>query len=266
MDRIDSIKSKGLKDEDNLKHLMKTYIQFLILQRETLDKGEEMLLPPIEIELIWQSHLIRNYAYAQFCKHFFNKKLVDHCVKKMLEPVNHSEQVERCKKAFAEKYGFELKFENEWLRTEKVGFEYVKHESRDSENEELNKYVNILLQTFCEVVTTDELRSDIEWCHKVASTHFRKREDLVDETLYKRYFKNYEKFLYICAKYPSRIVGLGAAHDVDLIWHTHMMHPIDYDKDTEKLVPVELFHNPLIDGNDKGTDQLWKLEFNEIPY
>eukprot|EP01091_Cochliopodium_minus_P002894 TRINITY_DN12732_c0_g1_i1.p1 TRINITY_DN12732_c0_g1~~TRINITY_DN12732_c0_g1_i1.p1 ORF type:complete len:346 (+),score=110.49 TRINITY_DN12732_c0_g1_i1:47-1084(+) len=266
LDRVDTIKRKGLKDRDNLKHLCKTYIQFIILQREYLDKGEEMLMAPIEIELIWQSHLIRNYAYAQFCKHFFNKKLVDHCVKKMLVPENHKEQVERTKKAWEEKYGFELKFENEWLRTDQSGEEYIVHVSQDSGNKELDEYVSELLEAFTSVVSVDDLCSDIEWQHKVAATHFKKREDLFDEPLYKKYFKNYEKFLYICAKYPSRIVGLGAAHDVDLFWHTHMMHPIDYDKDTEKLVPVELFHNPLIDGNDKGTDQLWRMEFGVSPY
>jgi len=266
LDRVEIIKKKGLNDKENLTHLCKTYIQFLVLQKETLDKGEEMLMPPIEIELIWQSHLIRNYAYAQFCKFFFNRKLVDHCVKRMLAPENHKEQVERCKKAWFDKFGFELKFENEWIRTEKSGEEYVPHVSQESGNKEIDEYVDKLYHVFRDVVSNDDLRSDIDWCYKVAATHFKKREDLVDEGLYKRYFKNYEKFLYICAKYPSRIVGLGAAHDVDLIWHTHMMHPIAYDKDTEKLIPVELFHNPLIDGNDKGTDQLWRMEFGENPY
>ena len=137
----------------------------------------------------------------------------------MLKPENHKEQIERTKKAWQEKYGFEIKFENEWLRndTQEVG-EYFKHKSQDSGIEEIDNYVNTLLDSFREVICVEDLRSDIEWQCKVAETHFKRKEDLVDVSLYKKYFKNYEKFLYICAKYPSKIVGLGAAHDVKYLY------------------------------------------------
>ena len=201
-----------------------------------------------------------------FQRHFFEKKLVDHDVEKAISPKNFNEQVERTKKAFREKYSFEINFCNEWLRNSELPREkYIPHISQDCGIEEIDCKVKELEDTFLEVISTEDLRSDLEWCWKVAATHFKRREDLKDEGLYRKYFKNYEKFLFIAAKYPSKIIGLGAAHDVDLFWHTHMMHPIAYDKDTERLLPVELFHNPLIEGNDRGTDYLWQAEFGENP-
>ena len=61
------------------------------------------------------------------------------------------------------------------------------------------------------------------------------------------------------------------SYDIDLMWHTHMLHPLAYKIDTETVLGYTLDHDKLLDGADPGlhvseafneTRELWRRTFD----
>jgi len=77
--------------------------------------------------------------------------------------------------------------------------------------------------------------------------------------------KAYEKFLFLCAKFPD--ANLTPTPSIDLFWHAHMAHPRRYE---DACCRFGRFISHSIDitaeamqKNTKETDQLWYNEFDE---
>lgn len=81
----------------------------------------------------------------------------------------------------------------------------------------------------------------------------------------------YERFLLLCARYPSQ--ELAPTHDIDLMWHLHMLHPRAYYNDCTRLFGKILDHDggfgmsdderPALEKTFAETAELWDSEFGE---
>jgi hypothetical protein len=82
--------------------------------------------------------------------------------------------------------------------------------------------------------------------------------------------ERYKKFLYVKQRYRNAV--LIPCYDIDLLWHTHQLHPAIYETDTVRTLGRMLNHDDSLDDRSSGsrqqvaygqTKQLWKAVFNE---
>lgn len=84
---------------------------------------------------------------------------------------------------------------------------------------------------------------------------------------------DYEKFLKLAAKYTD--IPLAPTRDIDAVWHLHMLHPVAYANDCERLLGYTLDHDggfgqtpdelPVLKKVFARTADLWEREYGE-PY
>lgn len=83
----------------------------------------------------------------------------------------------------------------------------------------------------------------------------------------------YEKFLVLAAKFKNQ--RLAPTLDIDLVWHAHMLHPVSYASDCQKLFGYILDHHggfgekpeelPILRSYFSQTEALWRAEYGD-PY
>lgn len=80
----------------------------------------------------------------------------------------------------------------------------------------------------------------------------------------------YKKYLLLNKKHPTKF--LVPSYDIDLIWHTHQLHPIDYERVTKSLLGRMLNHDDTDSDRNHGsklsnayqeTRKLWQEEYGE---
>ena len=100
--------------------------------------------------------------------------------------------------------------------------------------------------------------------YQVSLPHFRLNEFL------KMGLKRYKKFLYLKQKNPSAFIV--PCYAIDLIWHTHQLHPKAYSKDTKKILGYLFPHDDTVNDRAPGsklsvsnvnTCKLWRETFKE---
>lgn len=85
--------------------------------------------------------------------------------------------------------------------------------------------------------------------------------------------EDYVRFLGLARKYPT--VPLAPTHDIDMMWHLHMLHPVAYAADCERLLGFVLDHDggfgatpdelPLLRAAFATTARMWLEEYG-LPY
>lgn len=108
---------------------------------------------------------------------------------------------------------------------------------------------------------------DLLDCAQRSSEH--RNSPYVDQ----RSVERYEKFLMLCKKYPDK--HLVPTHDIDFMWHLHMLNPRNYWSDCMGYFGDILDHNAGFGTQEiekeehlnqfNETARLWKLEFSQ-PY
>nr|KAG5687840.1 hypothetical protein BaRGS_016948 [Batillaria attramentaria] len=100
--------------------------------------------------------------------------------------------------------------------------------------------------------------------YQVSLPHFR------DSRFLKAAVQRYRKLLYLKQQNPD--VFLAPCYDMDIIWHSHQLHPLVYLKDTESILGRTYDHNDAVNDRSEGsklskansiTRELWKTTFNE---
>ncbi|XP_025085903.1 uncharacterized protein LOC112559134 [Pomacea canaliculata] len=80
----------------------------------------------------------------------------------------------------------------------------------------------------------------------------------------------YRKFLYLKQQNPELFVV--PTYDIDLLWHTHQLHPLRYKEDTERILGRTLDHDDSVSDRSRGSKQAvseamtreaWQKEFGE---
>ena len=100
--------------------------------------------------------------------------------------------------------------------------------------------------------------------YQVALPHYQ------DRLFLEKSLKRYKQYLFLKMKKPD--IFLVPCYDIDLLWHTHMSHPVCYKNVTELYLGTLLNHDDSVNDRSDGsrlnnsyavTRQLWKTEFGE---
>jgi len=101
---------------------------------------------------------------------------------------------------------------------------------------------------------------------KVSLDHFRDRYFLNDA------LKRYMMYLYLKKCNPDKF--LVPCYDMDLIWHAHQVHPVEYQRDTSAALGFVLKHDDSVNDRSEGsrlnnaddvTRRLWTDTFG-VPF
>jgi hypothetical protein len=100
--------------------------------------------------------------------------------------------------------------------------------------------------------------------YNVSLPHYR------DERFLESSVRRYRKFLYLKRRHKDAYIV--PCYDIDLVWHTHQVHPLTYRKDTVEILGRMLNHDDTTDDRTPGsylqqsfakTKQLWISEYKE---
>ncbi|CAF3859124.1 unnamed protein product [Rotaria sordida] len=277
-----------------LKQMIRRYYRFMQLKASL--PTNILLIPTLDIEIIWQTHLLRPDMYQADCLRLF-RRIIDHSL-----VINDTEQffkeqafVDTCQlyeQRFGEHYcclpSAEKKKETDsdflydpyytnnkmnysYSYWDKTQFNFFSRAPTDYENPFSFTEADIILDSrwldMCKQFMFDALNQvDVEHSYY----HSSKKIDLSVGAM-KRLMKSYERFLYMAAKYPL-IDDNGfvpPTYAIDIMWHSHMQEPLKYIADCHRLVGYVIYHAPwpIIEGNTmkksrEKTNQIWKDEFS----
>ena len=204
-------------------------------------------LPLFDVHWIWHVHMLSPSHYTRDCKknfgRIFNHELFS--LEDMMEKCDHTKQV--------------------WEKA------YPGHPFHlPSTPEEIIKIYSDLLHS----CASTSLRYDIRaashrqrsFFYNVSLPHYW-NQDFLSQAL-----QRYEKFLYLKKKRGS--LFLVPCYDIDLIWHTHQVHPLIYTDDCLEILGHLLPHDDTDADRSEGskldtffrrTADYWQMHYQE-PY
>ncbi|MGG1892424.1 glycine-rich domain-containing protein-like [Bacillus paranthracis] len=84
-------------------------------------------------------------------------------------------------------------------------------------------------------------------------------------------YVRYKQFWFICKKYPEEMIC--PTHDIDQMWHLHMLHPKKYYHDCMGYFGEIMDHNAgfgkmqeeyeVLEGIYDNSEEIWNMEFNQ---
>ncbi|CAF1421944.1 unnamed protein product [Rotaria sp. Silwood1] len=276
-----------------LKQMIKRYYRFMQLKASL--PTNILLIPTLDIEIIWQTHLLRPDLYQADCLRWFHR-IIDHTLlindteqffkkqaffdtcqlyeQRFGEPYCCLPSVEEKKETDSD-FHFDLydannKMNYSYSYWDKTQFYFSSRPPTDYENPFSFTEADIILDSrwldMCKKFMFDTLKNvPVEHSYY----HSSKEIDLSVGAM-KRLMKSYERFLYMAAKYPL-IDGNGfvpPTYAIDIMWHSHMQEPLKYIADCHRLVGYVIYHAPwpIIEDNtmkksQEKTNQIWKDEF-----
>ena len=228
--------------ENDTRFCDKKFIQCAVQRYEkywlplAAENKEKVLPAPLDIEWAWHCHLLSPVKYEETCREMFNL-IIDHC---LFSSVEREKEIAISKSIWKEKYP-EVPFD-----IEEVPDVIPEFESKIS----------------YDIIAAAER----QWVfnYQVSLPHFLDRKYLQDAV------QRYKKMLYLKLKNPGEF--LVPCYDMDLVWHSHQLHPVVYKQDTEKVLGKLFNHDDsVIDRNpgsklnkaDEKTRSLWKETFHE---
>ena len=102
--------------------------------------------------------------------------------------------------------------------------------------------------------------------YQVSLNHYR------DEAFMRDAFKRYK--MYLLLKKENKSTFLCPCYDIDLVWHTHQVHPLLYQRDTNSILGFVLKHDDSVNDRAEGsklnnadevTRALWLKRFS-VPF
>ncbi|XP_050413585.1 uncharacterized protein LOC126828047 [Patella vulgata] len=196
------------------------------------------LAAPIDIEWVWHCHMLCPASYAKDCMNIVGKVL-DH---QLTNKNSRAENLEDTRALWEEEYTQE-KF-------------VISQES-----------VIDIPEIYYSKISYDIIAASLrqkEFYYQVSLPHYRDLKFITHSVL------RYKKFLYLKKCYPGMFIV--PCYDIDLIWHTHQLHPVIYQFDTECFIGQLFNHDDSVNDRAAGsrlsraeyaTRNLWKKIFGE---
>jgi hypothetical protein len=200
-------------------------------------------VPPIDIHWVWHVHMLSPREYQNDCFRLFGRSF-DHKLGS-LEEIKVKQ--ETTKIIWSEIYPTEV-FD---LPSNEKDVMQMFEKVSSNESEFSYKLVEAALR-------------QKSFYYQVSLPHFKKWFFL-NESLFR-----YKKFLHLKKIYRKEF--LVPCYDIDLMWHTHQVHPSHYVRDCEKLLKMVLPHDDSVDDRSEGstlsaaymrTKELWSSTFGE---
>lgn len=256
---------------------MARYHQFMQLK---VKYPKMMLVPTVDIEMIWMSHLIRPKKYKQYClKNLKAAAVIPHFLyagddyvamkegafkstaalwkQEYNQPYWISPKISEDKNA----YSYDNMF-NETTYTRKHG---TYASISEDETKKLPSFiVNWKGGSISDInMSVEEVLLDRNWFSyltKFVSCQYSvyQKPKLFSLPMCRYIVKSYERFLYLNCKYPSDSL-IHPTYVIDLAWHAHMAHPVEYEQDMKDLMGKYIDHEPW----PKVPEESMKKVYNE---
>lgn len=224
--------------------------------------GDEEFTPPLDIHWVWHVHMLAPVAYSADCLRVMNR-VAGH---RLMTMAMLEKQRERTRDLWQKQYP-------------DVPFDVTKESiSRPKPPEKASSSLEVDGASGGCAAEKGGGRSQIRYnivaaavrqgvfYYQVSLDHFRDPKFLSDAILrYKMYLhlksKNKETFLVPC-------------YDMDLIWHTHQLHPVIYQRETSQVLGFVLKHDDSVNDRASGsklnnadevTRHLWQDLF-KVPF
>jgi len=252
---------------------MRRYDMFMKLK---VKYPQTYLVPTVDIEMIWQCHLLRPLIYKGDCLKIYGT-FIDHALL-----ANHTQQsfLERglidTAKIWMNEYKEDyctLPDPNEviprfccppfsGLQSIMPKSLYWNRTTVDLEKYKNSRWINPFQ------LTPENVIADRKWL--AYYDQFIGEEFVyMEKRVITRALKAYERFLYMAAKYPP---GSGElvhpTYVIDVIWHSHMINPRIYQEDSLKYVGYIMDHDPWpevalesMQSSYSTTNSVWEKEF-----
>lgn len=169
---------------------------------------QHLISAPLDIEWVWYVHMLSPYAYHRDCLHRFGH-VIDH---RICSPKERNIGLNNAREIWNKLYPRE-EFSLDLMLPPAISKMFQSKFSFDL-------FSAISRQRF--------------FNYQVALKHYR------DTKFLEKAFKRYKDFLRARLQDPSLI--LNGCFDVQIIWHTHLAHPMLYRDDTRKLFGEMLGH------------------------
>lgn len=190
-----------------------------------LTKGP--LVVPLDCEWIWHCHRLNPVRYKSDCEEIYGKILDNYNVVSSIQETSRKETEETWNKLYPNQpYEFNISLASSSQFSETL-----------YETQKFSKYDFILA-----------VERQTPFFYQVSRPHFKK--DLFLEEAVARY----KGFLHLIRRNKERSLRRFCVptYDVDLIWHTHQLHPVSYCKDLVKLLGKVLEHDDTDQNRGKG--------------
>ncbi|CAF0853872.1 unnamed protein product [Adineta steineri] len=273
--------------------MMTRYYRFMQLKASS--PNNILLIPTLDIEIIWQTHLLRPQMYRDDCMRLFHR-IIDHSLlaTEMEQFLKEQAFIDTCK-LYEERFGEQYCSLPEHNDNKPIAPKYVHpvfgslkcvipiYSYWDETNFDFSSVSLTNHDDNSFSFTEADIILDGNWldlCRKymkemlltVPVQNYYPYDDIdLSKASIIRLKKSYERFLYMSTKYlPSN--GYNFIHPtyaIDIIWHSHMQEPLKYASDCIHLVGYVIDHAPWpsVDTNKKksscdDTMNAWKKEFD----
>ncbi|XP_046558329.1 uncharacterized protein LOC124267451 [Haliotis rubra] len=198
---------------------------------------EEVLAAPLDIEWVWHCHMLVPLTYQEDCISRVGQ-VVPH---KHLDPTERKEIMAKTQDLWDKAYPG-VPFLTQPMSTNAGPAGH--HISRVTSD----------------IVSTSAKHR--QFYYQVSLPHYRDKQFILKS------FERYKKFIHLQKMNPSAV--LAPAVDIDLIWQTHLLDPLDYRVDTERILGHLLDYDISIyatrdmtevSNAEKLTRTLWEKEF-----
>ena len=214
--------------------------------------GSKPLVAPLDIEWVWHCHLLAPLAYEKDCKNVVDT-IVDH---QLVSGKERETLLKHTLSVWKQEYPLEP-FELGLSGTGSVegasgdaGFAGGDHSASEPSKISYD-------------VVSAASRQKV-FFYQVSLPHYR-------DTRFLTYsLGRYRKFLYLKQQNPDLFIV--PCYDTDLLWHTHMLHPLNYKADMEAILGKTFPHDDSVNDRSNGsrlnssqtqTQELWKRHFGE---
>jgi hypothetical protein len=175
------------------------------------ENSELDIVPPLDILVVWHSHMLAPISYASDCERLFGRILPNRIRPRTTQLIKFSEQL------WTKKYNRTMPYHLDYTTNIQVIPPYT------------SKIKYALSQA---------MERQAEFYYNVALHHYQD-SDFLDEAI-----KRYKKFLYLKRLNPQLFIV--PMYDIDLIWHTHQLFPEIYRRDMLANLQHVLHHDDSI--------------------
>ena len=203
--------------DDHPEYLQKQAREYAIYRYESFwlpflaENADIDMVPPLDILIVWHSHMLAPISYASDCERLFGRILPNHVRTRTAQIVKFSEQL------WTKKYARSMPYELNYTASIQV----------------IPPYTSKIKYALSQAV-----ERQVEFYYNVALGHYKDMEFL-DEAV-----KRYKKFLYLKRLNPQLFIV--PMYDIDLIWHTHQLFPDAYRRDTIANLQHVLHHDDSV--------------------
>lgn len=209
------------------------------------DQSHAELCGPIDVEWVWHVHLLAPLHYKDDT-HTILGRFPNH---QLLTKKDLTRAHERARSLWTSKYGPHEPFETPSLEAL----------SARPPDDPRHNFHSKLSYDLAEAISRQRW-----FCYQVSLPHYREPQFL------KAALVRYKKYLFLKRHNPSEF--LVPCYDMDLIWHSHQLHPHAYEKDTRAVLGRTLNHDDSVNDRNEGsklcrsdavTRDLWRTFFQE---